>query len=52
MSSDKCSAERGKGYSTEWCFRTAGEKWGPKMVATYKKAGVVCSCEGRRCGGS
>jgi hypothetical protein len=38
MWSDECSAERGKGRSGEWCFRTAAEKWEPKMVSTYKKS--------------
>jgi transposase len=38
MWSDECSAERGKGKSAEWVFRTAEQKWDPKLVQTYKKS--------------
>jgi hypothetical protein len=38
MWSDECSAERGKGRSGEWCFRTAAEKWDPKIIQTYSKS--------------
>ena len=38
MWSDECSAERGKGKTGEWCFRTAAEKWEPRMVQTYSKS--------------
>ena len=42
MWSDECSAERGKGRSGEWCFRTIAQKWDPKMVTTYKKGKDIC----------
>ena len=35
--SDETSVERGKGGQREWVFRTAEQKWLPKMVQTYKK---------------
>ena len=38
MWSNKCSVERGKGRSGEWCFCTAAEKWDLKIVQTYSKS--------------
>lgn len=38
MWSDECSAERGKGRSQEWCFRTPAQKWNKEMITTYKKS--------------